>query len=95
MHAYESSILDLAESNFALAREAFDAGEVDLTVLLDAERRRNDMRNDMIDRQRAATTLLIELERASGGTLEMQPPAEMIVASRPPADAEGTREVAP
>jgi outer membrane protein TolC len=95
VQAYETSILDLAESNFALAREAFDAGEVDLTALLDAERRRNDMRNDMIDRQRAATALLIELERASGGSLEMQPPAEMIMASRPPADTERTREVAP
>ena len=37
LDSYEQQILQLAESNLDLAREAFNAGETDLTALLDAD----------------------------------------------------------
>jgi outer membrane protein TolC len=77
--AYESEIVALAESNVALAQAAFDAGEADLTVLLETQRQLNDARIDGLARQQAVAEQLIELERAVGGTLEV--PAEPVVAS--------------
>lgn len=78
---FEAEIVRLAESNLGLARAALDAGESDLTDLLDAQRRLNDARIDLIERQRATATLVIELERAVGGSLESQPPVEDALAS--------------
>lgn len=69
LQAYEENILALAEGNLDLAQIAFDVGETDLTVLLEAQRRFNDARIQHTDRQLDATRLLIEVERAVGGSL--------------------------
>jgi cobalt-zinc-cadmium efflux system outer membrane protein len=81
VRAYEDEILALAESNERLARNAFEAGEAELTVLLEAQRQLNDARIELADRRRAATELLIELERAAGGTLSTAPSAATVVVS--------------
>ncbi|MHC4991821.1 MAG: TolC family protein [Planctomycetota bacterium] len=88
VQAYEGQIISLAESNLALAEAAFDAGETDLTVLLEAQRQLNRARIELIDRQLAATARLIELERATGGSLEPQPALdETLAVSEAPAPA--------
>lgn len=77
---YDQRLVGLAESNLELARNAFDAGEADLTVLLDAQRRVNDARIELADRRLAAAAQRVELERAVGGTLRWQPPLVDILA---------------
>jgi len=73
---YEGEIVALAEENLSLARDAFEAGESDLTVLLEAQRMVNQARLELSDRRRDAMNYLIELERAAGGSLAMQPPVD-------------------
>ena len=70
VEAYETNILSLAQSNVELATIAFDAGETDLTVLLEAQRRINDARIELVDRQYASSRIYIEVERAVGGSLD-------------------------
>lgn len=78
---YESEIVELARSNHELAEQAFNAGEIDLTVLLEAQRQLNDARIEATDRQLAAAREVIELERAVGGSLRM-PAAEATAHAR-------------
>jgi len=68
--AYEQDILVLAAENLDLARDAFDAGEADLTVLLEAQRENNAARIEVTDRRHGVTSQLFELERAVGGSLD-------------------------
>ncbi len=79
--SYQNTILALAEQNLSLARDAFDVGETDLTVLIDAQQQRNDAGIQFSDRQLDAAVLLIDLERAAGGSLELQPPVHSALAS--------------
>lgn len=81
VESYQNTILALAEQNLSLARDAFDVGETDLTVLIDAQQQRNDAGIQLSDRQHAAAVLLIDLERAAGGSLELQPPVHSALAS--------------
>lgn len=100
VEAYENDILALAEDNQHLAQTAYEAGETDLTVFLLAQRRFNDARIELIDRRLAAAGLLLELERAAGGSLEIPAPPDDAHASiesftrEPAADSHGT-EVSP
>lgn len=66
---YDDEILPVVREQRDLARDAFSAGETDLTVLLDAERAFNAARLERLDRHHTATQLLYELERAVGGSL--------------------------
>ncbi len=70
--SFEQDIVALAESNHLLAQDAFNAGESDLTVLLEAQRQLNDLRLELSDRRAAAATYFIELERAVGGSFKQQ-----------------------
>jgi outer membrane protein TolC len=78
--SYDRSIVTLADQNYRLAALAFDAGETDLTVLLEAQRQLNDARLELTDRRRAATDRLIELQRITGGSLDTQPPTHLEIA---------------
>ncbi|MHC4909825.1 MAG: TolC family protein [Planctomycetota bacterium] len=71
--AYEASIIDLAGTNVELARLGYDAGETELTAVLDAQHQLNATRLRLADRRLAAISQLIELERAVGGSLDVQP----------------------
>ncbi|MCA9297215.1 MAG: TolC family protein, partial [Phycisphaerales bacterium] len=69
---YDDAILPVVLEQRDLAREAFRAGETDLTVLLDAEHAFNAARLDRLDRHHTATRLRYELERTVGGSLNFE-----------------------
>lgn len=96
VRAYRDDILGLAAQNYELAAVAFDAGETDLTVLLEAQRELNAARLELTDRQGTATDRLIELERAAGGSLTAQPPLDdALLASTPERENDNGQEVTP
>lgn len=75
---YDTEIVALAHENLELAQQSFNAGESDLTVLLEAEEALVSARSDLIELQEQAALARIELERAVGGRLTPEsvlPPA--------------------
>lgn len=66
---YDTEIVALAHENLQLAQQSFNAGESDLTVLLEAEEALVSARSDLIELQEQAALARIELERAVGGRL--------------------------
>ncbi|MDY7107119.1 MAG: TolC family protein [Planctomycetota bacterium] len=69
---YQEQVVALATENAALSEEAFAAGTVDLTVLLDARREQTAARLRLNDLRASAARKFHELERAAGGTLDPQ-----------------------
>lgn len=68
---FAREIVELADSNIELAQRAYDAGEEDLTVLLETQRDRIAAKLELLELRERAATSLIELERAVGGSLPM------------------------
>jgi len=66
---YRSSVLAISEANLSLAESALKAGQVDVTVLLDAQREAIEARQTLNDLERDAALARIELERAVGGKI--------------------------
>lgn len=70
---FAREIVALADNNIELAQRAYDAGEEDLTVLLETQRDRIAAKLELLDLRRRAATSRIELERAVGGSLPVEP----------------------
>ena len=68
---FAAEIVNLADDNLQLAQRAYDAGEEDLTVLLETQRARISAKLELLRLRERAATSRIELGRAVGGT----PPA--------------------
>lgn len=66
---FAGEIVQLAEENLDLARRAYDAGETDLTVLLDTQRERLRAKLELLRLRERAAQSRIELWRAVGGNL--------------------------
>jgi len=72
--AFAAEIVRLADDNFALARQAYDAGEEDLTVLLETQRSSIASRLELLKLSERASRSRIELGRAVGGMLPVVTP---------------------
>ncbi|MBX3407977.1 MAG: TolC family protein [Phycisphaeraceae bacterium] len=68
-NVFAAEIVQLADENLDLARRAYDAGETDLTVLLDTQRERLRVKLELIRLRERAALSRIELWRAGGGRL--------------------------
>ncbi len=66
----QGRIVRLADENASLAQEAFAAGTVDLTVLLEAKRQQTSARTRLNDLELSMVRQIFELERAAGGSLD-------------------------
>ena len=95
VRAYRDDIVALADSSLDLAQRAFDAGAIDLTVLLEAQRQLNDARIALADRELAVATQWIELERAAGGSLDTDAGRASILSSRRRSDGPERKDAAP
>lgn len=71
--AFATEIVQLADENLELARRAYDAGEEDLTVLLETQRSRIAAKLELLKLRERAVRSRIELERAVGGSLPASP----------------------
>lgn len=71
---YRSGVLPLAERNLSLATAALNSGQIDVTVLLEAQRDLIDARRTLNDLERDAALARIALEQAAGGTLDQAQP---------------------
>lgn len=68
-----ASLVGLAADNLALARGALDAGDADVTAVLETQRELVDARRTLNDLERDAALARIALEHAVGGRLEAPP----------------------
>jgi len=66
---YREQVLALARDNQDLAQRSYEAGEADLSVLLDTQRELNDSESRMNDLQLDLATSAVDLEYAVGGKL--------------------------
>lgn len=66
---FAAEIVQLADENLDLARRAYDAGETDLSVLLDTQRERLRAKLELLRLRERAVQSRIELWRAVGGKL--------------------------
>lgn len=69
-----ASLVAVAEHNLALARGALDAGDADITAVLETQRELVDARRTINDLERDAALARIALEHAVGGRLEAPAP---------------------
>jgi len=68
---FRAHIVQLADENLELARRAYDAGEEDLTVLLETQRSRIASKLELLKLRERAHRSRIELARAVGGSLQV------------------------
>lgn len=68
-----ASLVGVAEHNLALAQGALDAGDADVTAVLETQRELVEARRTLNDLERDATLARIALEHAVGGRLEAPP----------------------
>lgn len=66
---YRSDVLALSERNLTLAESALQAGQADVTVLLEAQRELIDARRVLNDLEREEALARVALEQAVGGRL--------------------------
>jgi outer membrane protein TolC len=66
---FATDIVELADDNLGLAQQAYDAGEEDLTVLLETQRSRIAAKLELLRLRERAVRSRIELARAVGGSL--------------------------
>lgn len=66
---FGAEIVQLADENLELARRAYDAGETDLTVLLDTQRERLAVKLELLRLRERAALSRVDLWRAVGGRL--------------------------
>lgn len=69
---FETDIVRLADDNLGLAQRAYDAGEEDLTVLLETQRSRLATKLDLLRLRERAVKSRIELARAVGGSFPVR-----------------------
>ncbi len=72
---YRERVITLARENLGLAERAFQAGQVDMTVVLETQRELILAEFQLNQLEAAAAAGLIELEYAVGGTLAVAPTA--------------------
>jgi len=70
---YRQTVLVIAEQNVALSQSALKSGQVDVTVVLDAQRELIDARQTLSALERDVALAWIALEQAAGGTLNLVP----------------------
>jgi len=68
---FAADIAQLADDNLELARLAYDAGEEDLTVLLETQRQRISSKIELLKLRERAVRSRIDLARAVGGSLDV------------------------
>jgi cobalt-zinc-cadmium efflux system outer membrane protein len=83
---YRRDLLSLAEENLSLAEASLQAGESDVTVLLEAQREVVAARKSLNELEAQAAVARIELEYAVGGRLEA--PRRPATATEPAADTQ-------
>jgi len=69
VHFYRSEVIALARQNFTLAGQAFKAGQIDMTVVLETQREVILAELQLNELEGGAAISLIELEYAAGGRL--------------------------
>ena len=66
---YRERVIALAQENLRLAGQAFNAGQVDMTVVLETQRELIQAESALNELELIATSSMINLEYAVGGTL--------------------------
>lgn len=66
---YRERVIALAQENLQLAEQAFNAGQVDMTVVLETQRELIQAESELNDLEFMAASSMIDLEYAVGGTL--------------------------
>ncbi len=66
---YRERVITLTQENLRLAEQAFNAGQVDMTVVLETQRELIQAESQLNDLQLIAASSMIDLEYAVGGTL--------------------------
>ncbi len=66
---YRERVIALAQENLRLAEQAFNAGQVDMTVVLETQRELIQAESALNELELIATSSMIDLEYAVGGTL--------------------------
>ena len=84
---YRERVIALAQENLRLAEQAFNAGQVDMTVVLETQRELIQAESELNELELVAASSMIDLEYAVGGTLtpasESTDPQTSEVPSRP------------
>jgi outer membrane protein TolC len=81
---YQQRMVALADENAALAQQAYTAGTIDLTALLQTQRAQAQARMQLIDLQQQAVGQYYELQRAAGGSLDPAFITRSIESTSPP-----------
>ena len=66
---FRERVIALAQENLTLAQQAFNAGQVDMTVVLETQRQLIQAESELNQLELTATSSMIDLEYAVGGTL--------------------------